>query len=134
MLTLKDLSVAIVFLWFTIGGIAHFAMPDSFARIVPPALPYPLTIVYISGVFELAGAIGLLIPRLRPLAGAGLALLTVCVTPANVYMWQHADLFPSVPPVLLLLRLPLQAVLVWLIVWGTDARRLQDGYGKGRVA
>ena len=50
----------------------------------------------------------------RRFAGVGLFLLTIAVTPANVYMYEHADLFPAAPPALLFWRLPLQLLLLWL--------------------
>ena len=104
-----------IFAWFVLGGLAHFLMPAPFLSIMPPAIPYPSQVVYISGAFELLGAMGLCIPAIRRLAGYGLILLTICVTPANVYMWLHAEAFPDIPSWLLLLRLPLQAVLLWVI-------------------
>ncbi|MGI4858549.1 MAG: DoxX family protein [Janthinobacterium lividum] len=110
---------AFVFLWFLLGGIGHFAMTHAFATIVPPSIPHPVAVVYLSGVFELFGAFGILLEPTRRLAGWGLLLLTVAVTPANVYMWQHAAQFPVVPPWLLLLRLPVQAALLACIWWST---------------
>ena len=77
----------------------------------------------VSGVFELLGAIGLLVRRSRAAAGFGLLLLTVAVTPAHVYMLEHAEQFP-VPYSLLVLRLPFQVGLLALIAWSTGAARL----------
>jgi uncharacterized membrane protein len=119
----RSIGLSIVFIWFFIGGIGHFALTHTFARIVPPAIPDPIAVVYISGVFELLGAFGILIRPLRRLAGWGLTLLTIAVTPANIYMWQHADQFPNVAPSLLLLRLPLQLLLITCILWSTQRRR-----------
>ncbi len=79
---------------------------------VPPYLPWPLAIVYVSGVFELLGAGGLLIARLRGLAAWGLFALTIAVTPANIYMWQTPALFPSIPQSILGWRLVLQVLLL----------------------
>jgi len=106
-----------VFAWFFIGGIMHFARPDLFLRIVPPYIPYALAAVYISGAFELLGAIGLWVKQIRSLAGYGLMLLTVAVTPANIYMLQHANVFSEVPLWVLVARLPFQLLLIWLIWW-----------------
>ncbi len=106
-----------VFAWFFIGGTMHFARPDLFLRIVPPYIPFPLAAVYTSGFFELLGAISLLFKPMRSPAGYGLMLLTVAVTPANVYMLQHADLFSAVPQWALIARLPIQLLLIWLIWW-----------------
>ncbi|MCG2591500.1 DoxX family protein [Ramlibacter sp. XY19] len=109
-------GLAFVFLWFLVGGIAHFAFTETEMRIVPPWLPWPpLAIVLVTGVFELAGAAGLLLPRTRRWAAWGLFALTVAVTPANVYMLQHAERFPGVPYWALVARLPLQVLLLVLI-------------------
>ena len=108
-----------VFVWFFIGGVMHFAKPNLFVRIVPPIVPYALAAVFISGAFELLGAIGLWIKQTRNLAGYGLILLTIAVTPANVYMLQHANVFSEVPYWALVARLPLQLLLIWLIWWST---------------
>ena len=113
----RYLARLLVFAWFFIGGIMHFARPDLFVRIVPPYIPYALATVYISGAFELFGAIGLWVKTTRSLAGYGLMLLTVVVTPANIYMLQHADVFSEVPRWALLARLPFQLLLIWLIWW-----------------
>lgn len=120
--TLKRAGLVVVFLWFTIGGVAHFALTEVEMRIVPPAIPWPRAAVLISGVFELLGAIGILIPATRRAAGIGLLLLTIAVTPANVYMLQHAELF-SVARWALIARLLFQAALLALILWSTWPRR-----------
>ncbi len=96
MLTLKNMGLAFVFLWFMVGGIAHFTSTDFFVAIMPPYIGFHREIVYISGVFEILGAIGILIPALRQWAGNGLLLLVVCVSPANIHMWLHPELFPDV--------------------------------------
>jgi uncharacterized membrane protein len=111
-------GLAFVFLWFFIGGIAHFVATDTEARIVPPWMPWPIAAVLVSGVFELLGAAGILVPRTRKAAGIGLFLLTLAVTPAHIYMLQRPELFP-VPLWALWLRLPIQAALLWLIAWSS---------------
>jgi uncharacterized membrane protein len=119
MFTLKNLGLAFVFLWFMGGGIMHFVNPDFFVAIMPPYIGYHWEIVYISGVFEILGAIGILIPALRQWAGNGLMLLVVCVSPANIHMWLHPELFPEVPPAFLSIRLVVQVALLALIWWCT---------------
>jgi len=108
-------ALVIVFLWFALGGIAHFVFTEAQMRIVPPWIPWPRATVLVSGVFELLGAAGLLLRSTRRAAAWGLFALTVAVTPANVYMLQQAEAFPAVPYWALVLRLPLQGVLLWLI-------------------
>jgi uncharacterized membrane protein len=105
-------ALAFVFLWFLLGGLAHFVFTDAEMKIVPPWVPWPRFAVLATGVLELAGAAGLLSRRLRAPAAWGLFALTIAVTPANVYMLQHAELFPQAPYFALVLRLPLQLVLL----------------------
>ena len=113
-------GLGIVFIWFGVGGTMHFVSPEFFVRIVPPWVPWPWAAVYISGVFELAGAAGLLHKRTRWLAGIGLFWLTIAVTPANVHMWLHPELFPEISPILLGVRLVIQVALLACIWWSTQ--------------
>ena len=115
-------GLAIVFVWFFVGGIMHFVATELEASIVPPYIPWPVAAVLISGVFELLGAVGILVPATRRAAGVGLFLLTLAVTPAHIYMLQRPELF-GVPMWALWLRLPIQGALLWLIVWNTWGTR-----------
>jgi uncharacterized membrane protein len=119
MLSLKNLGLGFVFLWFMGGGIAHFTSTDFFVAIMPPYIGYHTEIVYVSGVLEILGAIGILIPAFRQWAGNGLLLLVVCVSPANIHMWLNPDLFPDVSEVFLSMRLVVQVALLMLIWWCT---------------
>ena len=114
----KRVGVGFVFLWFFIGGIAHFVATDAEMRIVPPYIPWPRAAVHVSGGFELLGAVGLLWHPTRGAAGCGLFFLSLAVTPAHIYMLQQAELFP-VPIWALWLRLPIQVGLLGLIAWCT---------------
>ena len=125
----QRVALFVVFFWFFFGGMAHFALTDLEARIVPPQIPDPRDIVLITGILELAGAFGLLLPWTRRAAGWGLFLLTLAVTPANIYMLHVHDQFPQVPVWLLWVRLPLQLVLLWLILWGSRWRVDRRRYG-----
>jgi uncharacterized membrane protein len=118
-------GLSFVFLWFFGGGIGHFAATGFFTSIVPPYIPWPLAAVYVSGVFELLGACGLLLPATRPWAGLGLFVLILCVTPANLWMLQHPELYPKFPPAALWLRMVIQVFLLWL-VW-TSTREPRAG-------
>ena len=110
-------ALGFVFLWFALGGVAHFVFTETEMRIVPPWVPWPRAAVLISGGFELLGAAGLLWPYCRRSAAWGLFALTLAVTPAHVYMLQQPELFASVPYWFLVARLPLQVVLLALIAW-----------------
>jgi uncharacterized membrane protein len=116
----KRIGLIGVFLWFFVGGIAHFVATDLEMTIVPPYLPNPRMLVLLSGVCELLGALGILLRATRRAAGAALILLTIAVTPANIYMLQQGDLF-NIPYWILIVRLPLQAALLALIAWATRA-------------
>ncbi|HEX6590723.1 MAG TPA: DoxX family protein [Moraxellaceae bacterium] len=119
---IKTAAIAFVFIWFFFGGLGHFLTAGFFINIVPPYIPYPAAAVYVSGVFELLGAFGLLLPQTRRLAGIGLFLLTLCVTPANIHMFLHPEQFPLMPQPWLSLvlgfRLVLQVFLLACIWWG----------------
>jgi uncharacterized membrane protein len=117
--TAKNLGLAIVFLFFMGGGITHFTDPAFYESIMPPWIGFHTEIVYIIGIFEILGAVGILLPPLRQWAGNGLILLVICVTPANIHMWLNPDLFPDVPPAFLTIRLVLQVGLLLLIWWST---------------
>ena len=115
-------GLVLVFVWFFLGGIAHFAATATEMTIVPPWVPWPRAAVLVSGVFELLGAAGLLWRPTRRAAGIGLFLLTLAVTPAHFYMLRHPELF-HVPHWALALRLPVQVALLALIAWSTAAPR-----------
>jgi uncharacterized membrane protein len=108
------LAIAISFV-----GVLHFATPDPFVKIVPSSLPHPLLLVYISGFFEIAGGVGLLVPRVSQAAAWGLILLFVAVFPANINMAINQIDLPGIPDSSLLRwgRLPLQAVLIAWAWW-----------------
>lgn len=117
----RKLGLGFVFVWFLVGGVAHFALTELEMRMVPSWVPWPRATVLATGVMELAGALGLLWLPSRRAAGWGLALLTIAVTPANLYMLEHAADFPTVPYWALVARLPLQVALLALIIWSTAA-------------
>jgi len=116
---MKYAGMALVSLFFLVGGQAHFTSTAFFVSIVPPYVPLPLATVYFTGVLELIGAVAIWFPAWRSWAGIGLVALTVCVTPANIYMWMNPQLFPEVSPAFLGWRLVAQVVLLALIWWST---------------
>ena len=105
-------------LFYGVAGVAHLLFAPAFLKIVPAWVPSPALVVMATGVCELAGVTGLLIPRFRAAAGWGLALYAVCVFPANVQhavhdlgggvglgWWYHAP------------RLFLQPLIAWWALW-----------------
>ena len=108
---------------FAFAGTMHFVIPGQYAAIMPPWLPLHRALVYLSGVAEIAGGIGLLIERTRRAAGIGLILLLIAVWPANLQMLLNARAAgaSTLSQTLLLLRLPLQLLLI-LWVWRASRR------------
>jgi uncharacterized membrane protein len=102
--------------FFAFAGVMHFVIPGRYMGIMPAWIPYPLEMVYVSGVAEMAGGLGLLIPSLRKAAAFGLIALLIAVFPANIQMLANAihSGASTAYTALLWLRLPLQPLL---IVW-----------------
>jgi uncharacterized membrane protein len=111
-------------LFYFIAGVAHLRSPDGFLAITPHWVPFPYEVVAFTGIAEIVGAIGLLIPRTmiswaRPAAGIGLAIYALCVWPANfnhalnnipmggqtASWWYHGP------------RLAAQPLIIWLALW-----------------
>lgn len=104
---------------FVLAGALHFTKPNSYLQIMPPYLPFPLPLVYLSGAFEILGGLGLLIPRFRRMAGYGLIVLLIVVFPANIQMLVQnlAKEGLTIFSFALILRLPLQVALILLVNW-----------------
>lgn len=115
-------GIARVFLalLFIVASSMHF-ITDVELKIIPPFLPLRREALYITGIFELLGGIGLLIPRFQRAAAWGLAALLVAIFPANMYHAvkniQLGGFLNS--PLYHVVRLPLQAVLIWWALWCT---------------
>jgi uncharacterized membrane protein len=109
----KKISLFIMALIYVGAGINHFVHPDTYSKIVPHVLPYTLEIVYISGVVEIIAGVLLLWPTTMRIGAWLIILLLVAVFPANIQM--SIDYWRDNNPYfwLTILRLPLQAVLIW---------------------
>jgi uncharacterized membrane protein len=107
--------------FFALAGANHFYKPGWYLKIMPPSLPYPLLLVYFSGVLETALGLALLSNKHKGKAGWGLAALLLAIFPANLYMAARPEAFPGFKPWALWARLPLQFVLIGLVLW--SARR-----------
>ena len=111
------LSLAIIALIFVGSGVLHLVKPEYYMRIMPPWLPAPLALVLISGVFEMLGGVGVLVPATRVAAGWGLIALVLAVFPANIQMLLNARAAHASALWMagLVARLPLQPALVYWI-------------------
>jgi uncharacterized membrane protein len=119
MTTIKLILKYLLAVGFILAGINHFINTDFYLKMMPPVLPAHLFLVYLSGVFETALGILLLIPRYTRLAAWGLIALLIAVFPANVYMAMNAEMFAEFSRTALYLRLPLQIVLIAWAFWFT---------------
>lgn len=108
-------------LFFFVAGIMHFVQDDAFAAIVPPILPFPKLIVWVTGLMELVFAIGLILSKYRKRSGFWLAPYLLAVLPANIYMAMYnIPLGETVAsPTTLWVRVALQFPLIALILWAS---------------
>jgi len=115
----KRIALFLLALAFTAAGVNHFINPEFYIAIMPSYVPAHSELVVLSGVFEILGGIGVLVPRTRSLAGWGLIALLVAVFPANLHMALNPELFPDVDPNGLYFRLPIQFVFIAWSYWAT---------------
>jgi uncharacterized membrane protein len=107
---------------FAVSGLIHLILPGIYLPVMPPFLPYPVRLILLSGVAEIASGVGLLFPPTCRAARYGLIALLVAVFPANIQMAVNGFSDGATPFVLALLlaRLLLQPLLFWL-VYHSDA-------------
>jgi len=91
-------------------------------HMLPPSVPWRLEIIYITGVFEFLGAVGIWIPRLMGLTGILIILMLLCFLPANIYASLMRVEYggSSLGPLYLLIRVPFQFFVIWWVYWSTD--------------
>jgi uncharacterized membrane protein len=131
MFSRKEILRGIHAIAIIIVGVTHFIKPEPYVRIVPPQLPYPIELVYISGFFEILGGIGLLLPYVSVAAAWGLIALYISVFPANINQAVNSIAIEGIPdiPALYWARLPFQAVLITWAWWYTQEPEKQPGAG-----
>ena len=115
----KTTTRYLVGLLFAAVGVSHFTDPTPFLAIMPPFIPWHLAMVYISGLFEILGGLGLIYSRTRHLAAWGLLALLVAVYPANIYMLVNEIYLEGMPHEkwLLWARMPMQLVFAAGVIW-----------------
>lgn len=96
--------------FYVFAGLMHFIKPRLYIKTIPPFFPQPKLLNLLAGAFEVIFGIGLLFESFRSIAAWGIVLLLIAVFPANIYMYQKG--VRGIPNWLLLLRLPLQFVLI----------------------
>jgi uncharacterized membrane protein len=114
-------SRALLAAFFIGSGINHFVNPRFYEAIVPPSLQDDKQrVVQVSGVAEVAGGLGVLLPFTRRLSGLSLIVLLAAIFPANVYMAREPERFRKLPRWALYARLPLQPLMM---IWAWRATR-----------
>jgi uncharacterized membrane protein len=104
---------------FVPGGVTVMPTHDDLVAMVPPAVPFPSAMVYLTGVLEFLGAFGLILARTRRAAGYCLALLFLVVLPANIYAATAEIPFAGEPASPLWQRIPEQVVYIAAALWAT---------------
>ena len=122
----RAVALCVLAVSFVVAGANHFLNPGPYLAMMPPYLPWPEGLIMVSGIAEIAGGLGLLIPKVRRLAGWGLNALLVAVFPANVQVALHGWPGVPMPQWTLWVRLPLQGVLIVWVYWVCLARRSQS--------
>lgn len=121
---MRKLKLVLKFLFaisFVAAGFNHFFNTAFYVHIMPPYLPQPLLLVYLSGLLEIILGALLLIPKFTRMAAWGLIALLVAVFPANINMAMNHGSYPEYSVAALWLRLPIQAVLIGWAYWYTKS-------------
>jgi uncharacterized membrane protein len=112
---MKSVLRLLLAVFFVGAGANHFLSAEFYRGIMPSYFPWHAELVAISGVAEILGGAGVLIPRTRRFAAWGLIALLIAVLPVHIEMIIHS--FRSAPAWLLWLRLPFQLILVAWVYW-----------------
>jgi uncharacterized membrane protein len=108
---------------FCFTAAAHFnSMRADMIAMVPPSVPNPAFMVTFTGVCEILGAVGLLVPQTRRVAAAALLVFLLAVLPANIHAAQSGVTLRGAPPTPIRLRVALQ-VLFMVLIWWSGFRR-----------
>ena len=121
-------------LFFTFTALGHFVRPEEMSAMLPAFVPFRIELIYLTGILELLGAIGVWIPRLTKLTGLCLILMLVCILPANIYSaFNHVDFGGhGSGPIYLLIRVPFQLFVIWWVYFATDQGWSSSAFHVGR--
>jgi len=117
----KTILLWVMGIGYVVAGLNHFLNPDIYLQMMPPYLPWHRELVAISGIAEVLGGVGVLVPRTRRLAAWGLIALLIAIFPANLHLaLNEAPFGGSVQPRWAMwLRLPFQLVFIAWAYWYT---------------
>jgi uncharacterized membrane protein len=108
-------------LFFIFTSIGHFIRTEPMAAMIPPAVPYRIALIYLTGIFELLAAIGVWVPGLTRLTGLFIILMLIGLLPANIYSAINRVDFGGhgAGPMYLLVRIPFQLFAIWWTYFAT---------------
>jgi len=98
---------------YILAGVNHFRSPKTYERIMPPYIPQHKLMVTLSGVAEMVLGLMLLNPQTQTIAAWGIIAMLIVFLTVHIYMIQEAERFRKIPKWILILRLPMQFVLIW---------------------
>jgi uncharacterized membrane protein len=104
---------------FVVAGVNHFVHPGFYVRLMPPYLPWHLPLVYLSGAFEVALGVALVVPKVSKAAAWGIVGMLVAFLAVHAHMVVNAEQYPEVHASLLWGRLVLQGPLIAWAYWLT---------------
>ena len=116
----KNISLIILVAGYLLAGINHFYNPQSYYKIIPHYLPFPVILNALSGVFEILFAVLLISPKTRKYGAYGIILLLVVFLPVHITMLNNAPLMVGsllITPTIAWVRLALQPVLMLWAWW-----------------
>jgi uncharacterized membrane protein len=118
-------SLVVQSVFYVASGVNHFWHPSFYLHIMPDHYAHPLSLVRASGVAEILGGVGLLMPVTRRFSAFGIAAMLAVFFDVHIFMLRHAARFAEVPGWVLWARLPLQFLLIaWALYYArqTEAR------------
>jgi uncharacterized membrane protein len=130
MVKLKKASLIIQIAGYLLAGANHFRSPDSYIKIIPPYIPFPVVINIMAGLFELAFALLLISAKTRGLAAWGIILMLLAFLPVHLKMVIDAPFMLGalkVTPLIAWIRLVvLQPLLILWAWWYTDTKQANE--------
>jgi len=128
--TIKKISLVILILFYLVAGINHFRNPESYYRIIPNYIPYPILVNILAGCFELLFGLLLIFPKTRALVAWGIILMLIAFLPVHVNMIGDAPLelgnltvTPFIAWVRLIILQPLLILWAWWYTKKVKAER-----------
>ena len=122
----RALKILLIIFWIG-SGINHFRIPDFYLNLMPGYIPWHETMIYLSGMTEIAAGIMVAIPKTRRYGVWFIQAHLLIFMTVHVHMIQNAaSLYPEIPLIGLWIRLPIQALFATWAWWSTTADATPD--------